>query len=126
MCSRIGGKYPVRTSRIRVDLMARKFSNLVVRMPKERRERIRDRAETILVEMALQDLRRDRNLTQEELANLLGLNQSALSKMEHQQDMCISTLRRILRAMGGSLKLVAQFPDREVVINQFGKSLNRA
>ncbi len=99
--------------------MARKFGDLLDRMPKQRRERIRDRAEAILIEMALQDLRRSRSLTQEDLAEELGLNQSALSKMEHQQDMYISTLRRILSAMGGKLKLVAEFPDTEVVISQF-------
>ena len=99
--------------------MARKFRDLIDRMPKQRCERIRDRAEAMLIEMALQDLRRSRSLTQEDLAEALGLNQSALSKMEHQQDMYVSTLRRILSAMGGKLKLVAEFPDTEVVINQF-------
>ena len=88
-------------------------------MPKQRRDRIRDRAEAILIDMALQDLRRSRSLTQEDLAEELGLNQSALSKMEHQQDMYISTLRRIVGAMGGKLKLVAEFPDTEMVISQF-------
>ena len=99
--------------------MARKFRDLLDRMPKQRRGRIRDRAEAMLIDMALQDLRRSRSLTQEDLAEELGLNQSALSKMEHQQDMYISTLRRILNAMGGKLKLVAEFPDTEVVISQF-------
>ena len=99
--------------------MGKKFRNLINRMPKQRRDRIRDRAEAILIDMALQDLRRSRSLTQEDLAEELGLNQSALSKMEHQQDMYVSTLRRILSAMGGKLKLVAEFPDTEVVISQF-------
>ena len=39
--------------------------------------------------------------------------------MESQSDMYISTLRRILEAMGGSLKIVAEFPGGEVVIKQF-------
>ena len=99
--------------------MAKKFRNLLDRMPTQRRGRIRDRAEAMLIDMALQDLRRSRSLTQEGLAEELGLNQSALSKMEHQQDMYISTLRRIVGAMGGKLKLVAEFPDTEVVISQF-------
>ena len=101
--------------------MAKKFRDLLDRMPMQRRERIRDRAEAIRIEMALQDLRRSRSLTQEGLAEELGLNQSALSKMEHQQDMYISTLRRLVGAMGGKLKLVAEFPDTEVVISQFGE-----
>lgn len=100
--------------------MAKHFSTLLQKMHPERRERIRSRAEVLLLEMALQDLRRSRNLTQQELAKNLGVSQAALSKMERQEDMRISTLRRILGAMRGNLKLIAEFPDGEVVIGQFG------
>lgn len=74
--------------------------------------------------MALQQIRTRRNLTQVEMAENLVVNQSAVSKMENQQDMHISTLRKIISAMGGTLKLVAQFPDEEIVINQFETSHN--
>ena len=47
------------------------------------------------------------------------LNQAAVSKFEHQSDLYISTLRKILYAIGAELKIVAQFPDADVVINQF-------
>jgi transcriptional regulator with XRE-family HTH domain len=69
--------------------------------------------------MALQELRRARHLTQQELADILNVNQAALSKMESQTDMRVSTLSKLLSAMGGTLKLVAEFPEGEVVINQF-------
>ena len=101
--------------------MAKNFDTLWLKMSPERRRRIDDRVEIALLKMALQDLRKERNLTQQEVAGELGLSQSALSKMEHQQDMNVSTLMRIVRALGGELKLVAQFPDTEVVINQFKK-----
>ena len=71
--------------------------------------------------MALQELRHTRHLTQQQLAQALGVNQAALSKMENQGDMHVSTLRRILAALGGELKLMTQFPDGEVIINQFGR-----
>lgn len=99
--------------------MAKPFKNLIDKMPQERREKIEDRAQGILLEMALQELRQSRQLTQRQLADTLNLNQAALSKMENQTDMHVSTLRRILSAMGAELKIVAQFPDGEVVINQF-------
>lgn len=86
-------------------------------MPQERLERIADRTEDALIEMALQELCQARNLTQQQLAEALGISQAALSKMEHQTDIQVSTLRRILAAMGGELKLVAHFPDGEVVIS---------
>jgi transcriptional regulator with XRE-family HTH domain len=99
--------------------MAKPFKNLIDKMSQERHERIEDRAQGILLEMALQELRQSRQLTQQQLAEALNLNQAALSKMENQTDMHVSTLRRILSAMGATLKIVAQFPDGEVIINQF-------
>ena len=99
--------------------MAKQFKNLMDNLAPERRERIEDRAQALLIEMALQELRQTRHLTQQQVADILNLNQAALSKMENQTDMRVSTLRRILAAMGGELKIIAQFPEGEVVINQF-------
>ena len=101
--------------------MAKNFNDLIAEMSPERQQRIRDRTDVLLLQIALQDLRKERNMTQNQMAKRLGISQSALSKMEHQQDMNVSTLMRIIRALGGELKLVAQFPDTEVVINQFKK-----
>ena len=91
-------------------------------MPKERREKIEERAQEILLGMGLQEPRKMRKLTQKQLADDLNLNQAAFSKMENQADMQVSTLRRILSAMGGRLKIVAQFPDGEFVIDEFDQS----
>lgn len=99
--------------------MSRLFRDLKGRLSPERRERIEARAQAILISMALQELRRTRHLTQQELADVLNINQAALSKMESQTDMRVSTLRKLLSAMGGTLKIVAEFPEGEVVINQF-------
>ena len=101
--------------------MARKFRDLIEKMAPEKQQRIRDRADILILRMALQDLRKEKGKTQEQMAKLMGMSQSALSKMEHQQDMKLSTLVRIIRALGGELKMIAQFPDNEVVINQFKK-----
>ena len=99
--------------------MAKPFKKLKNNMSPERREKIEERAQAILIGMALQELRQTRHLTQQELANMLNINQAALSKMECQADMRVSTLRKILSAMGGTLKIVAEFPEGEVIINQF-------
>jgi len=69
--------------------------------------------------MALQVLRKSLGITQEELAKLMEVSQHVVSKMENGHNMYISTLKRMIEAMGGELKLVARFPDREVVIEQF-------
>lgn len=99
--------------------MATSFNNLLKTLPSERRARIDERAQEMLLEMALQELRQKRHLTQQQLAERLNLQQAAVSKMEGQSDMHVGTLQRIIAAMGGKLKLVAEFPDEEVVINQF-------
>ena len=99
--------------------MAKSFKNLVDQLPVERLENIENRAQGMLLEMALQEIRQNRHLTQQQIASNLKLNQAALSKMENQSDIHVSTLRKIVTAMGGHLKLIAQFPDEEIVINQF-------
>ena len=89
------------------------------KMSPERREKIEDKAQAMLIGMALQELRQARQLTQQDLANVLNVNQAALSKMENQADMRVRTLRKLLLAMGGNLKIIAEFPEGEVVIDQF-------
>jgi predicted transcriptional regulator len=53
--------------------------------------------------------------------NLLGINQATVSKMERRADMYISTLRSMIRAMRGRLKIEAVFPEGKVEISQFRK-----
>ena len=95
------------------------FKTLLDPMPRDRRARIRAATDTLEQEMELAGLRRALGLTQVELAEALGVNQAALSKLERQQDVRVSTLRRLLRALGAELKLVTCFGDREVEITQF-------
>ncbi len=99
--------------------MAKSFKSLLEKMSPERRARIEARAQETLREINLRELRQAFALTQEQLAATLKINQAAISKMESQSDMYVSTLRRFLEAMGAHLKIVAEFPDGEVVINQF-------
>jgi len=99
--------------------MAKSFKELKEKMSPQRREKIEDRAQAILIGMALQELRQTRHLTQQQLANILNINQAALSKMENQTDIRVSTLSKLLSAMGGTLKIVAEFPEGQVIINQF-------
>jgi transcriptional regulator with XRE-family HTH domain len=99
--------------------MSKPFKNLLNEMSPERRERIRIKTEVLKNEMALGELRQALDLTQEELAKSLHMKQAAISKFEHQSDIYLSTLRRILFAMGADLKIIAHFPDGDVLVNQF-------
>ena len=69
--------------------------------------------------MALAELRAARDLTQEHLSDMLGVEQSAVSKLERRADMYVSTLRSFIKAMGGDLETRAVFPDGAVRITQF-------
>ena len=100
--------------------MAKAFRDLVRNMPTSRQKKIRQRTQKLLRDITLQELRQALELTQTELAQTLDINQAAVSKMENQSDMYISTLRRFVEAMGGSLEVIAKFPGGEVSITELG------
>lgn len=90
-----------------------KLSNL----PEKRRKAIQERAEWLIAEeLSLRDLRLARKLTQEKLAELLQIRQESVSRIEKRSDLHLSTLREFVKAMGGELRLVVEFPDRPPVI----------
>ncbi len=100
--------------------MAKKFSELTKNWSPERKERVQREYERLLAEMPLQQLRAARELTQQQMAKLLEVHQSEISKIEKRTDMYLSTLASYVRAMGGVLELRAVFPHGEAVrINQF-------
>ena len=59
--------------------MATKFRTIREKMDPERQERIRKRTQELLAELPLQELRQARALSQQELAEVLGLNQATVS-----------------------------------------------
>lgn len=99
--------------------MATKFRDVREKMSLERQDRIRNRTEELLGELPLQELRQARALSQEELAEVLGLNQATISKLERRTDMYLSSLRRFVEAMGGELEITANFPEGKVRIQLF-------
>jgi len=77
------------------------------------------KTQELLAELPLQELRHVRMLSQEQLAAKMNVKQATVSKLERRADMYISTLRKVIKAMGGELEITAKFPDGEVRINQF-------
>src|SRR5215212_10731255 len=99
--------------------MAKSFKTLREKMSPESRERAHSKAEELMKEMPLNELRAARKMTQERLAENLNVKQAAVSKLERRADMYVSTLREFISAMGGELEITARFPDGSVRINQF-------
>ena len=95
------------------------FNELTKEFSPERRRRIDEIKTELLAEMPLHELRRARALTQQELAEKLKVNQPAVSKLEQRADVYISSLRSYIEAVGGKLKIVADFPEGEVAITNF-------
>jgi DNA-binding XRE family transcriptional regulator len=82
----------------------------------ERRAKVEARtAELIEEELTLRDLRQTQHLTQERMARLLGVEQENVSRLERRADLLLSTLSSYVAAMGGRLRLIAEFPDRHPV-----------
>ncbi|MDD5028366.1 MAG: XRE family transcriptional regulator [Rhodoferax sp.] len=79
------------------------------------------KAEILLAEMPLNELRQARGLSQKMLADVLHVQQPSIAKLEKRTDMYLSTLRSHIEAMGGQLEVVARFPDGAVKISNFAE-----
>ena len=99
--------------------MAKKFSELRARMSPQSRARAEVKAQAMLAEMPLNELRQARGLSQKMLAEVLHVQQPAIAKLEKRTDMYLSTLRSHIEAMGGELDVIARFPDGAVKIGNF-------
>ena len=99
--------------------MAKKFQTLVNKMSAESRARIKAKTQQLIGDMALAELREARRLTQEQLAQQLNVKQPSIAKIERRADMYVSTLRGVIKAMGGEMEILAVFPEGKVRINSF-------
>ena len=100
--------------------MALNVEDVIARLdPAERRKVEEMAAELIAEEMTLRELRKARHLTQVSVARELGIGQDGVSRLEQRSDILLSTLRRTVEAMGGSLSLMARFPDRPRELSGF-------
>lgn len=61
----------------------------------------------------LRELRKERGLSQAELAILLNKQQGEVSKIERRDDVLVSTLREVVQSMGATLKISARFENGE-------------
>jgi len=102
--------------------MADKYAKLRGRMSPEQLARSEMQAREMMAEMLLAEIRKEVGLTQEDLASTMGIKQPSLSKLESQDDMQISTLQRLIRALGGELELMAHLPGGDIRIRQFAET----
>ncbi len=97
--------------------MSVKVNEVIRKLNPAERKKVEARAaEIIAEEMSLRDLRKARKLTQARVARTLGITQDSVSRLEKRSDLLISTLRKTVKAMGGDMRIVAEFPDRAPVV----------
>src|SRR6266496_2903465 len=102
--------------------MARNFKGLQAKMDPASRADNAQRVREELQRMALEELRGAKQLTQSDMAEMLDVPQSSISRIEQRTDMYLSTLRNYIHAVGGELRIQAVFPDGgTVVIVRFGE-----
>ena len=96
--------------------MARTLREKLDMLDTGRRAQIEAEADRLHSEyLTLQELRKAKDLTQVQLAEVLGIQQATVAKYERQSDLLISTLSSYVKAMGGKLDLVVQFPGKDPV-----------
>ena len=96
-------------------MMAPNVNEVISGLDPARRRKVEARAAALIAEEMLRELRKARQFTQVTVARQLGISQDGVSRLEQRSDLLLSTLRRTVEAMGGSLSLIATFPDRPPV-----------
>jgi hypothetical protein len=64
----------------------------------------------------LTQLRKTRGVTQKEVVRAREVSQGHVSRTECRDDIYLSTLASCVSALGGKLRLVAEFPDQQVAL----------
>jgi predicted transcriptional regulator len=99
----------------------RPFGELIKGFTPARRARVAAKAAALRETMTLEELRKARSLSQEEVATALTVNQPAVAKLEKRTDMHVSNLRRYIEALGGTLEITAHFAETTVIISNIGE-----
>ena len=96
--------------------MAKTLRDKMKTLGAKRQKKIETRAAYLIAEeQTLRDLRQAHYLTQERMAKFLHIGQDGVCRIEKRTDLLISTLRSYIEAMGGHLRIIAEFPDRPPV-----------
>jgi transcriptional regulator with XRE-family HTH domain len=97
-------------------IMGRRLNEVIAGLPEARRRKVAARAAAIIAEeMTLKDLRKVMRRTQASMAKKLGIGQDGVSRLEQRTDMLLSTLNAHIEALGGTLHIIAELPDRAPV-----------
>ncbi|MBR3425121.1 MAG: XRE family transcriptional regulator [Neisseriaceae bacterium] len=94
------------------------FREVMAELPKERQEKIRKMSEEMMIDLQLQHIREELEITQKELAESLGIAQPSVVALEKRgKDIKLSSLKRYIEAMGGKLSLSVELPNNSKTVS---------
>ncbi len=99
--------------------MAKNFIELRAKLSPEMQARAAGRAEAMLIETRLQELRKSGPLPQAAANQTTSLIHASISVLERCEAVYVSTLREYVNELGGELKLIASFPDGDIQVHPF-------
>ena len=96
--------------------MGRTLKQIKAAMTPEDRAEVEARTVELIAEVeGLKAFRVLAERSQEQIAESLGIKQPSVHKIEKQTDLYLSTLRRFVKAAGGSLELRVELPGKGVL-----------
>ncbi len=97
--------------------MAKKFNELFKKMSPERQARINAKVKNTLKEMSLAEIREHHQVTQENIATILQVKQSSVSRLEQRSNVTVERLRDYAHALGGELEVRIIIDDQPYPVN---------
>ncbi|EJB3066848.1 helix-turn-helix transcriptional regulator [Escherichia coli] len=87
------------------------YRDLLAKESPEMQARVAERVEEACIRIALSALRDELNISQTEMATMMGVKQPSVARMEQaDNDPRLSTLKRYVKALGGELSLDVTLP----------------
>lgn len=105
--------------------MAKKWRDLVARMPPERRRAVAARVERRMRELPLIEVRRQLNLNRKAVADRMGTSRSSITRLERESEIHLPELLRYVEALGGELEITARFPEGDVPLHEWVRRVSQ-
>lgn len=87
------------------------LEQLLNKLPPERQAHIQEMADEMILDYKIQQIREELELSQQQLADAMGIKQPTLSEIENRGiDIKLSTLKRYVETMGGKLRIDVELP----------------
>lgn len=88
------------------------LDSYIKKLPTAERTAIAEGARQKIAAIRLQQVREAAGLTQEQVAQRMGVTQASLSRLEHRPDVKLSNIRKYVEAVGGRLEVSVVMPKR--------------